>query len=342
MSQPTKTCIPWIGGKAKLIWLIDLLLPPRYQRFIDVFGGGGTVTFSRPNIEGSLKVYNDFNCDLVNFFSCVKNRPMELIHELNFLPLNSRDEFDVLCKFLSGDEFDDPYMEQELELVEQYFDPPEQETLKQLIFQKTDRNEVKRAADYFKQLRYSYCGGGKSFAGKGCDIRRFFHEIWACSRYLNDTNVVLENKDFDSLIRQYDRDGAVFYCDPPYYKAEDCYAVEFGEKDHIRLRDTVLGVKGYVMISYNYCERIMELYRDHFYIFYTTRPNSMSQTPGSLYEEIILTNYDPRLFDSIRPHQMTMFDEVREDTDGREYKLINEPTDKTYIRSLQIKSQALK
>ena len=42
-----------------------------------------------------------------------------------------------------------------------------------------------------------------------------------------------------------------------------------------------------------------DLYKE-FYIFYTTRPNSMSQKAGSEYEEIVITNYDPRLYNSAR------------------------------------------
>ena len=34
--------IPWVGGKGKLLWIINKLMPDRYTRFIDVFGGSGT------------------------------------------------------------------------------------------------------------------------------------------------------------------------------------------------------------------------------------------------------------------------------------------------------------
>ena len=36
--------IPWVGGKGKLLWIINKLMPDHYKRFIDVFGGSGTVT----------------------------------------------------------------------------------------------------------------------------------------------------------------------------------------------------------------------------------------------------------------------------------------------------------
>ena len=54
-----KSFIPWVGGKSKLLWLIRKLSPSRYSRFIDVFGGSGTVTLSRPIQPGCMEVYND-------------------------------------------------------------------------------------------------------------------------------------------------------------------------------------------------------------------------------------------------------------------------------------------
>ena len=93
---------------------------------------------------------------------------------------------------------------------------------KRQMLERAPRGDVRRAADYFKLIRYSFSGGAKSFAGKSCDIRRFFHLVWECSRRLAE--VVIENKDCVDLIRQYDREDAFFYWDPPYYDAEDCYA----------------------------------------------------------------------------------------------------------------------
>ena len=105
-----KSFIPWVGGKSKLLWLIHKLSPSRYSRFIDVFGGSGTVTLSRPIQQGCMEVYNDFNGDLTNLFCCVKNRTMALLLELGFLPLNTRDDFNVLYKFFSREEFTDDYL----------------------------------------------------------------------------------------------------------------------------------------------------------------------------------------------------------------------------------------
>ena len=299
------------------MWLINLLSPAGYDRFIDVFGGSATVTLNRPLKKGCLEVYNDFNSNLTNLFFCVKNRPMALIRELGFLPLNSRDDFNVLEKFFNREEFTDDYLEEELELTRICLDPPQAEAIQRLMKERSERGDVRRAADYFKLIRYSFSGGGKAFAGRSCDIRQFFHLIWECSRRL--ARVVIENKDCVDLIGQYDRPGALIYCDPPYFEAEDCYAVVFTEADHRRLHDALLACQGFIMVSYNDCAFIRELYKE-FYIFRTVRPNSMSQKAGAEYAELLITNYDPRDI----PSQCSIFGHP-DSGSGAKYELIHEP-----------------
>ena len=40
-----------------------------------------------------FEVYNDVDGELVNCFRVIRNRPAELLLELGYLPLNSREEF---------------------------------------------------------------------------------------------------------------------------------------------------------------------------------------------------------------------------------------------------------
>ena len=192
---------------------------------------------------------------------------------------------------LKCEEFDDEYLAIELDLADKYFSPLHAKAIKALLLKRAQRGNVRRAANYYKLIRYSFSGAGKSFGGKPCNIRNFFADIWRCSHRLE--NVVIENKDFESLLAQYDRPDAFFYCDPPYYNAE-CYEVEFPKRDHLRLCSAIKRCRGFAMVSYNFCFEIMDIYKD-FYIFRTKRPNSMSQTAGSEYEEVIITNFDPLL-----------------------------------------------
>ncbi len=179
---------------------------------------------NRPIKRGCMEVYNDYNSNLTNLFFCVKERPLALITELGFLPLNSRDDYDAIYRQLKCEEFDDEYLAIELELADKYFSPLHAKAIKALLLKRAQRGNVRRAASYYKLIRYSFSGAGKSFGGKPCNIRNFFTDIWRCSQRLE--NVVIENKDFESLLAQYDRPDAFFYCDPPYYNAE-CYEVEF-------------------------------------------------------------------------------------------------------------------
>lgn len=307
--------IPWVGGKGRLLWLINKLAPYDYERFIDVFGGSGTVLLSRPHLKNCLEIYNDYNSNLTNLVFCVKERTISLIMELGFLQLNSRDDFEVLYKFFSREEFTDEYLEEEMELTEVVLEPLGAQTIRMLMSERSQRGDVHRAADFFKLIRYSFSGTAKSFGAKSCDLRSFFHLIWECSRRL--AGVVIENRDFEAVIRQYDREKAFIYCDPPYYEAEQHYEVVFTKLDHTRLRDVLKECKGYVMVSYNYCKEVLELYED-FYIVRTNRANNLSQKKGSVYEEVIITNYDPAMFG----------EQVMMSMGGTGYEIINTPKSK--------------
>lgn len=318
-----KSIISWVGGKAKLMWLINLLAPPRYERSVDVFGGSGTVTLNLDCPPSTLKVYNDFNANLVNLLRCARDMPLALIREIGFLTLNARDDFEMYKKFIEQEEFGDDDLQKEMELTEIMLPPPSAEEAKRILLKNAKEKDIKRAAAYYKVLRYSFNANGETYGGKKCDVRRFFVDIWNFSKKFAD--ITIENKDFEALIKQYDRENAFIYCDPPYYDAEAFYKHidPFGKEDHIRLHDCLAKAEGFVMVSYNNAPEIVELYKD-FYIFYTTRANSMSRTEGAIYEELIMTNYDPRPFLQQKNHQMNLFSFLSFWTDG-DYKLIHSP-----------------
>ena len=45
-----------------------------FDRYIEVFGGGGWVLFGKPPDQRCMDVYNDYNSNLANLFFCVKKR----------------------------------------------------------------------------------------------------------------------------------------------------------------------------------------------------------------------------------------------------------------------------
>lgn len=311
-----------MGGKKALRKLIYTMFPAKFDRYIEVFGGGGWVLFGKPPDQKCMEVYNDYNSNLANLFYCVKNRTGSLLRELGFLPLNSRDEFTVIKNFLDKREFDTQFLQEELELAGHSLPPPEFEEIKAILLENAKVTDVKRAAAFFKLIRYSYGSGCTSYGCQPFDVRKCFAAIWQASRRLADT--VVENKDFEALIRQYDRDSAFFYCDPPYYETEGHYAVVFRKEDHARLRDALAASKGKWMVSYNDCEFIRELYAGYT-ITAVTRINNLAQRydGGCEFPEVIITNYDPKELERSKPQQLHLFSLCGEDEEDH-YEIIGQ------------------
>lgn len=273
---------------------------------MDVFGGSGSVLLGKPEIH-PFEVYNDFDRNLVNLFHCMKDRTMATVRELGFCNLNSREDFIAIRDFFEKEVFDDKYLTEELRLTDIMLPPPEAYELKELRTRITEDYDVRRAAMFLKLLRYSYSSSGKSYASQPFDIRRLFGLIKELESRM--ANVVVENQDFETLIKHYDRPDTFFYADPPYFSTEDMYAVEFGREDHVRLRDTLKGIKGRFLLSYNDCPEVRELY-EGFSVLDFSRTHSMVQRyeAGKEFKELLIGNYDLYEREKSKPKQLTLFD----------------------------------
>lgn len=306
--QNIRTPVSRVGNKTSILHIIYNLFPKEYGRFIDVFGGSGSVLLGKPTID-DFEVFNDFDRNLVNLFRCMKFRPMAVIRELGFCNLNSRDDFDAYRKFFEHEIFDDEYLAEELDLTEIMLPPLRSDELKALYIDRTQDYDVRKAALYLKLQRYSYSSSGKSFASQPFDIRKLFHLIQQLE--IRMANVVVENQDFEKLIRHYDRNDAFFYLDPPYYSTENMYPGGFGTDDHKRLRDLLCTIKGRFLLSYNDCPEIRGLYKEY-EIFDFTRTHSMAQRyeAGKEFRELLIANYD--FYERVKtlPMQMNLFDDA--------------------------------
>ena len=251
----------WVGGKKALREEVVQRFPLYYERYIEVFGGGGWVLFHKPP-GNDFEVYNDFNSLLTNLYRCVRDKPDLLMNALKYV-LNSREDFDQVRRALS----------------------------------RKRTTDVQRAAWFYQIIRYSYASALTSFGSQPHDIRADFPLIEQAHRRLKD--VVVENKDFEKLIRQYDRPVSFFYCDPPYHATEGYYQNigedGFTERDHIRLRDTLLNMEGKFLLSYNDDAFVRELYdAPGIQIEAVTRLNNIKQRydPNCQFAEVFIANYD--------------------------------------------------
>lgn len=301
-----KTPVTWVGNKTSILPILYSVFPLENSRYVEPFGGSGAVLLGKPSPD-SFEVYNDYNKNLVNLFQCIRGRPMALIKELGFFPLNSRDDFNEIKSFFKRESFADKFLDEELELNKVILPDPNAEEIIELYKSTATDYDVCRAAMFLKLLRYSYSSSGKSFACQPFSIRSLFRLIEDVSLRLS--NVVIENQDFETLIKHYDRKETLFYCEPPYIKTEHFYSCGFGWEDHLRLRDTLLQIDGKFLLSYNDCEESRKLYKDCNIVAFERR-HSMAQKyePGKQFPELLISNYD--LFEQYNamPYQLNFFD----------------------------------
>lgn len=249
----------WVGGKKALRDEILARFPRNYKRYIEVFGGAGWVLFHKPP-GNDFEVFNDFNGNLVNLYRCVREQPEALRNELRYM-LNSRLDF---------------------------------EYMKGMLHSQAVLPDVRRAAYYYALIRYSYAAGTSTFGSQPHAMWNNFPLIESAAGRLQ--KVVIENKDCVKLIRQYDRPESFFYCDPPYYNADQYYeAVSSDGFDHAELADALLGIKGKFLLSYNDCPEIRALYdRPGIVVEGISRLSNIAQRyeNGKQYPELLISNYD--------------------------------------------------
>ena len=301
-----KTPVSWMGNKTSILHILYALFPLNYERYIEPFGGSGAVLLGKKKPD-KFEVYNDYNHNLVNLFQCMRDRPVALIEEIGFLNLNSRDDFNRNKEFFKDEKFKDRFIEQEIEKIQLLFDKPTADELIELMTRRKLDYDLRRAAMFLKLLRYSYSSGGKSFACQPMNIRGLFRLIQDVSIRLE--NAVIENQDFEVLIKHYDRENAFFYCDPPYYSSEYVYQCGFTWDDHLRLKNTLANSKGKWLVSYNDCEEIRNLY-DGYSFFDFTRLHNMKQriNAGEQFPELLISNYDMYERQRNKPLQLSLLD----------------------------------
>ena len=251
--------ISWIGGKKLLREAICERFPQsnsiKIEKYVEVFGGAAWVLFHKER-HAALEVYNDINSHLVNLFKCVKHHPSAMKEELENL-LYSRETYNNFKEF----------------------------------YKNLALTDIQRAAMYFYIIKASFGSKVTSFGAKPRDIANADY-LQVIKERLK--TVVIENKSFEALIKQYDRSHTLFYCDPPYFGTERYYDhgdAPFGKDMHQKLAEILKGVKGKVIVSYNDAEFIRELYRG-FNVEEVVRQNNLSPDAGKEpYRELIIRNY---------------------------------------------------
>lgn len=227
--SPVRPVAPWIGGKRNLARkLCAMIEATPHDLYAEPFVGMGGVFFrrrSRPKCE----IINDWSGEVANLFRCMRAHPAALT-ELTAWMLASREEF-----FRQRD-----------------IDP-------------TPLTDLQRAARFIYLQKNSFGGlvSKRQFGVNSTGASRFRPsdvgaDLLTAGKRLE--RVTIENLDWSVFIDRYDRAGALFYLDPPYFGCERDYGDGFGREQFARMAEQLGRLKGRFILSLNDRPQVRELF----------------------------------------------------------------------------------
>ncbi|MGH8397467.1 MAG: DNA adenine methylase [Gammaproteobacteria bacterium] len=243
------TPLLYYGGKSRdAAWIVSHF--PPHRTFVDVFGGGGSITFYK--YPSWLDVYNDIG-NVVNFFKVLRDYGDELYEALWNTPY-SREEFyscrvkwEVLSDLFLSDNWTDTW-----------------------------QDRVEWARCWFVTIIQGYAHEESPRSpwkpSKTLDLAFGWNNRVEALPHFTDRlrGVVIENLDFMKVIDMYDSPDTLFYLDPPYTyesrEAHNNYQNELPFDRHVKMLDRLQTIKGQAVVSMysskTYEEKLSDWKRD--------------------------------------------------------------------------------
>jgi DNA adenine methylase len=231
----------WYGGKfSHLDWLLPLL--PQTTHFCEPFGGSAAVLLNRE--PSPIETYNDVDGQVVNFFRVLREQKEELIEAIGLTPF-SREEFETAIAGPSDGLSD-------LERARRFY-----------VLARQVRTGLAQKAS---AGRWAHCRL-TSRAGMAGAVSRWLGSVEALPEIAQRLlRVQIECGDALDVIKRYDSEETLFYCDPPYPHSSrgdsNAYQYEMTDDDHRKLAQVLHSVKGKVALSGYHCDLLGELYGD--------------------------------------------------------------------------------
>jgi DNA adenine methylase len=228
--QPVAPATGYVGGKRNLAKaIIPLVQAMPHAIYAEPFVGMGGIFFRRTLVPKS-EVINDASRDVATFFRILQEHYPQFMDVLKF-KLTTRADFERLNRV----------------------DP---DTL-------TDLN---RAARFLYLQACSYGGkvAGRTFGVDPGRSGRF--NVTILAQRLAEISermaeVVIECLDFEEFLGRYDREGTLFYLDPPYVGSEGYYGKDlFKPADLERLAAACRRLKGRFILSNMDCPEVREAF----------------------------------------------------------------------------------
>ena len=249
----SKPFLPWIGGKRRLAKQIIPLFP-EHTCYCEPFCGAGAIFLMKE--PSKAEVINDINSELVNLYRVVQYHLEEFIRQFKWL-LTSRKLYKLFQK-------SDP------------------ETL----------TDIHRAVRFYYLQKLSFGGkvNGRTFGTSTTSPPRMNYlriEDDLCAAHLRLARTTIENLDWQTCIKKYDRAHTLFYLDPPYWQTEG-YGVPFPFENYTQIADLMSTIKGRLILSINAHPDMRKLFEN-----FNSKEVSLKYSVGGKTEakELIIWNW---------------------------------------------------
>lgn len=242
-------------------WIISYF--PEHHSYLEPFFGSGAILFNKP--RSNIETVNDLDGNVVNLFEWIRRDPERLAHEIYWTPY-SRQTYDSA------------------------FTAREKDSLKQAVnfYICLNQGHGFRTNGEKVGWKNDVQGRERSYASKDwCSLPQ---KIMRAAERLR--GVQIENMPAVELIKRFNFENVLIYCDPPYIletRHGKQYRCEMDAGEHEELLKVLLRHKGPAMISgYD-----TEMYRDMLCKWQRQETISYSQV-CSAKKEIIWMNFRPQ------------------------------------------------
>lgn len=286
----------WYGGKySHLDWLLPLL--PRATHYCEPFGGSAAVLLNRE--PSPVETCNDLDGEVINFFRVLRDQKESLLEAIGLTPF-SREEFELACSPLTKDISN-------LERARRFF-----VRARQVRTGLAQTASIGRWANCLLTSRAGMAGAVSRWLGSVEGLAEIAQRL---------LRIQIENAPAIEVVKRYDSEETLFYCDPPYPHESRgdrrAYRYEMSNYEHKRLAETLHRVKGKVALSSYHCDLMDKLYEDWRCI---EAPAKLCHSIKKLRTEVLWVNYDPQT-ETDAKEQSTCKDEQQKSS----MPLFNEP-----------------
>lgn len=260
---PVSPASGYIGGKRNLVKrLLPIIEAVPHDGYAEPFVGMGGIFLKRRR-RPRAEYINDISGDVATFFRVLQEHYAYFVDMLRFR-VASRGEFERL-RAMPADRLTD----------------------------------LQRAVRFLYLQRLAFGGKveGRNFGvDKSAGARFNVSKLEPLLADIHDrlAGVVIEQLGYADFIMRYDREGMLFYLDPPYWGCETDYGQDvFGRGDFQRLAAQLGAIKGRFLLSINDTCGAREVFRSFRMLEFDTR-YSVSGGGGKEARELVIANFEPR------------------------------------------------